>query len=725
MSERRTVKTVLQYEVDQQSLRAATASADTVERALKGIDTDFSRLGSTVGSRVRTLQDRFRESIGTVREELALVQGVLGGASGGARGESVFARAGRFGREVRNLPAVQISGNLSTDAIGKLIGVTGTGLDKLGVSLKEFGGIVGLVTVGALAFTEVIDNLNTSFANGRKSLSAALEAQNNYYRALEEFTTSQVQAEVARLNAERERLIAQRDETNRAIQSTVEQVAQGFNPLGTLALIAGKTPIEDLRVQFDDLNKQIAVIDQTTARYTQGIEANTFAMNDAIAAQIAYENTIAQRIQQRSDVEAETQRFLETATRRSTDQRIETAQNEINRLLDLNAELSASGGETAEKLIELNNARILEQQFIVELTTLLRGVSDRRSDLTNAFNIVEGFFGDGIDVLTTGVDEVRQSFVNLQPAFETVTRITREQTESAAKLAQIAQQQIDAETKARNDRDRAREDAQYQLDRDLEDQAREHAQTIIDINRRANATIANSIGDRDALAAFLAENQRREDVRTERRNNREAIRRLEAHFRDQQRIIDRRYDEQLAAARSAAERATEIERARLQVQVDALNQQLVNQQTAANLQLQLHQETNTAILTGLVGLRDAATILFSQWEDNAAAAEAAYNRYLEVIDQQRTITGGGRAYGGAVNTGQRVLVGEHGPEIAYFRSPAMVMSNRASRSAGMGDMPITLNMVGQSDSQIARTAGREVEKYINRVMKAAKQRRGL
>lgn len=722
MSERRTVKTVLQYEVDQQSVRNAQASADAVERSLKGIDTDFSRLGSKVNSRVGQLRDGFRDSIRTVKDELELVQGVLG--SGGNNTNRPFLRVSQIGREVRALPAVGLGGNLSTDALGKIAQTGGIALDKLGVSIGQLGKGVAAATVLTVGFVLVIDQLNKTFAGGQRILTAALEAQNNYYRALQESTSAQIALRVNQLNEERAILEQQRAELANAIQASASGITEGFAPLEGLALVLGKSPINQLNDQVTALDAQIAANEQTVTRYNQGLELNAFLTNDLAAQEAARATDAAQHLQDRSNAEAATLQFLATATKEATNARVAAANAEINRLLDLNAELQASGGETAEKLIALNNQRILEQQYIRDTTTELRNAADVRNDQRNAFRIVEGVFGDGIDRFTQGLGSVGENFERLQPAFETISKITQEQVESAAKLDQIARQQSDAEAKALSDRDRGRIEAQYQLDRDLEEQERGHRARLLEINRRANATIANSIGARDALAAFLAQQNRREETREENRNNKEAIRSLNLHFKEQQRVIDQRYNEQLAAARSAAQRAAEIERARLQLQVDALNQQLQNQQAASNAYLQINAATNQTILQGAVNLQSQLANLWGVWDMNAAATQAAidYAAYQQSLGL--TATGGGRAYGGAVNSGQRVLVGEHGPEIAYFRSPAMVMSNRASRSMGGGDMPITLNMVGKTDAQIARTAGREVELYINRLLKAQARKQG-
>lgn len=713
MSERRTVKTVLQYEVDQNSVRAATASAATVERAVKDIGGDFSRLGSVATSNVDKLRAQFTRARTSAEQLGDAIKDVNALQPG-----SPFASLGRIGREVRALPAVPITGSLSTDAVGKVVGVLGTSLDKFGVSVAGFATVAGAAAIAGGLLVVAIENISKASAEGKRTLNDALQAQDNYYKALRDFTTQQVQAQRDTLQAANEDLIRQRDENVNALQNALPQNG-GFiqNLANTVGAITDNTPYDQLLKKVAELNAQISVNEQSITRYNQGLEQNAFLTND-LSAQFEADTNI---IQKRSDLEAETLRFLATATRRSTDERIAAAQNEVNRLLDLNAELAARGGETAEKLIALNNARILENQFVVELTGLLRGISDRRSDLQNAFNLVNGFVGDGIRGFNDGLETVQDHFKDLQPAFETIAKITKEQAESAAKLAEIEQRRLDAEQKALADANSAREDAQYELDRALEDQARDHRQALIDINRRALNDVRNAEGDRDALAAYNAEQRRIDEVRTQRRDNKNAIRRLERHFQDQQRTIDRRYAEQLAAAKAAAQRATEIERARLQVQVDALNQQLENQRTAAGLEVQIKQETNNAILTGAITLRDNIIALFSGGVPGSSSSNPLIPTSTTItVDQAKALLGiSGFAYGGNVHGGQYAMVGEYGPEIAYFRQPATIMSNRASRQAAGGmTFNIQVSGLGLTDAQVVR----KVDERLNQSIKAARQK---
>lgn len=763
MSERRTVKTVLQYEVDKNSTRQAVESADTVERAVTDITQDFQRLGpvakaatasirlgfsglkkdaETLDNRLEQVEDSF-ESVGraarraseagaggfrTTTESAGDVGSLLSAAAGldslgGGTASRVLGEFGQVGDVIEALGRLPSAFQDVTEAIG----------------VTKTAGLVGglaLVSVAAIALTVV-------FADVAKAQEEAAKRAEEYRGKIAEIGDVLAQGQGS---AGIQGLIENARDNQASIefqrafaQGLVDQVTaavpdggpgEGFNTLiKRSSLLSDLTGgqlqrFDQLQVTVEDLGKQAEAAAAQVYLFEQQLASTDVQAQDAAIAEQNRLAALTESAARRSSIEADTARFLENATSNSADARVNAAQAEIDRLTRLNEQLAYIGDETSEALIAENQKRIDEQVIIRDTTTALRGAVDERSAFIRVFDLLNKGVGNGINAFNDGIERLGDNFERLQPAFETISKITKEQAESAAKLAEIARQQADAETKARNDRDKNRLEAEYQLDRDLEEQEIEHKARLLEINRRANASISNAIGARDALAAFMAQQTRRQETREENRNNREAIRKLNATFKEQQRVIDQRYAEQLAAAKSAAERATEIERARLQVQVDALNQQLQNQQRYADSYLQINDITNATVLQGAVKLQSDIANLWGVWEMNAAATAAAEEYAQQQQNLGLTATGGGRAYGGAVNSGQRVLVGEKGPEVVYFRSPGMVMSNRASRSMGGGGMPITLNMVGQTDAQIARTAGREVEMYINRLLKASKQRQG-
>ncbi|MBK8035295.1 MAG: hypothetical protein IPK17_38485 [Chloroflexi bacterium] len=115
--------------------RASGQWADALERAatqlsaIKGSDSEIRRVAETIGEAAQT-----------------------GDGGGGGSGRTV-GRLGRIGREVRALPAIQLSGSLSTDAIGKILYTVDSGLSALGASAVQIGAasVVAAPAVIALA----------------------------------------------------------------------------------------------------------------------------------------------------------------------------------------------------------------------------------------------------------------------------------------------------------------------------------------------------------------------------------------------------------------------------------------------------------------------------------------------------------------------------------------------------------------------------------------------
>jgi len=137
--------------------------------------------------------------------------------------------------------------------------------------------------------------------------------------------------------------------------------------------------------------------------------------------------------------------------------------------------------------------------------------------------------------------------------------------------------------------------------------------------------------------------------------------------------------------------------------------------------LQIRGETNNAVLIGLVGLRNQAIALFG----GVPTSSTAYQDYLAAQEAARTEIGSGRAYGGMVNGGQRVLVGENGPEVVYFRQPGMVATNRALRSGGNGNsVSVDVNVSGLNDEQMIRATTKAVDGRMRDYVRAMKQRQG-
>lgn len=740
MSERRTVKTVLQYQVDQASVKAATDSADQVESAVKGIGDDFTRLGNTATRKVGDIRARFSDLKKGAQEYERSLEDVAGafdtvGSAASSAGDavqrgSVFSRVGNFGRDLRALPAVGIPGtDISTDAVGKILQTAGKGLDTLGISIAAAG--ASALAAGALfvGLSIVINEISKSMAEAAKkaeeyragiaAISEALSKQQG---------TAGIQGLISGAQTNRDALQFQRDfaqgiidQVNAAVPAVddnnlLNQAAERQN------FIARNLKVQELTngqvrslAAFEEgvasLDQQLESADAQLYLYNQQLGSAAVAAQDAAIAQQQAQQQVAAGIQRTVQAQAEADRFAETATLASTAARINAYKDDLAALEDANRALTAVNTEAAQAIVAHNNELIAEKTAAINATEAIRGVVAAR-EFENG--VINRFLEAGRNALGGGFEGFASGFENIisgaidagRDIAKVQTEISKAQTDSASKQAEIARTQADAEAKALAELNRAREDAQYELDRDLEDQARDHRQALIDINRRALNDIRNAEGDRDALAAFNAENRRIEEVRTQRRDNKNAIRRLERHFEDQQRVIDRRYAEQLAAAKQTAERATEIERARLQVQVDALNQQLQNQTTAAGLEVQIKQETNNAILAGAVNLRDNIIALFSG--SSSIPGSSSSNPLIPTANYVTPA----QLYGSGFGQGSA-------SSFTLYSQPTAKSLSKTSSGSGLS---INVNMVGQTDTQIVNSATRVFHTELSRTLKAARQK---
>lgn len=782
MSERRTVKTVLQYEVDQRSVRTATQSADAVESSLKGISAEIGKLGPMTRANVTDIQTRFaalktqasqegevvrqttaaytrlgqarQDSYATaaqenfnfvngLREEIALANQAGGGGSGGA-----FKRVGNFGRELRLLPAAPIPGTgQSTDAIGKILQVAGNGLDSLGVSLTQFAGYAGVTALAVAGITAAFAFFTSENEKAAATLKRIIAFQKDYYTLILTGTRDQVQAardakaeELAIAEAqlvENVRIAARfqqdlQEQTGTQILDAL--VGRGFTrDIGSLLNAGG---LQDLDKSSTDLITTIQQLESDLGRLDNALRTDATAFQDAEAAAQAAAIEIINGIvpalnelaRQAHEANLETQRSVvgrAEAQRQEIEQNAEFSRQSSDELTRLTSMRRVEIGALKNTIVELEASAIQGEEVtraLEDYRAELAGLEDDVAEITSSYIPMAKAREAEAQAAETAAKALQDAAAKgLEVASASRSMIQAEQdlakarTDSQQRINEINLRRTDAESEALNDRNNALSEAQFDYQRGREDQERDHQARLLEINRRANATIANAIGARDALAAYLAEQGKKQEAREETRANREAVRRLNAALGDQQRVIEQRYTQQLQTARTAAQRALEIE-------AQKANAEIALRQNALNVAIQQY----TQFFNQLQALYQAAIANSVNAGAGGQVIIPTVN-YISPEQAQAMLGVSGRAYGGAVNSGQRVLVGEHGPEIAYFRSPAMVMSNRASRSgAGAGmDMTFNVNLIGQTPEQSAREAGRQVEQYVNKVLKAAKQKRGL
>jgi hypothetical protein len=224
---------------------------------------------------------------------------------------------GDLGNDIRDLPEPNLSsivpglsesgGSQVGNAIGNIrqaaIALPGVGFqsplvvglkgveklaDSTGASLLELGAAGAIAGAALVAVKLAFDEFTKTIEDGKKLLTGALGAQQNYYTALATMTTKQVTDQVATLQRSRPLLEAQIGETQNALDSAFQQAQSQFGDVTARALdAAGKLPTAQLRTRLEDLQGQLQENIQTTARYEQGLKSGAFTVNDLRAAEEA------------------------------------------------------------------------------------------------------------------------------------------------------------------------------------------------------------------------------------------------------------------------------------------------------------------------------------------------------------------------------------------------------------------------------------------------------
>lgn len=278
---------------------------------------------------------------------------------------------------------------------------------------------------------------------------------------------------------------------------------------------------------------------------------------------------------------------------------------------------------------------------------------------------------------------------------EDVTKITADRDKKIADIrADLAEKEVEAE----RTRSEAFNEARAKAQDEREDQEAQHQENLRRIISRANATIANAVGNRDALAAFMAQKQRDEELEEEQKANAKRIKEIQKREGEALKVIEKRYSDQLRAAQTAAQRAISLEIQKAQAEItlrgQAYNAELQQLQAALFAQYGLQNQFWAA--TYNLAARTVASIAGIQTQ-SARTVQLA-NLYTQTPNVKKYASGGYPA------VGQTVLVGEEGPELARFMSPARVYSNAQTNAMAGGGITINIPVTaGMNASQIVRT----------------------
>lgn len=505
----------------------------------------------------------------------------------------------------------------------QILGATGAGggqaaslIGNVTAAVTEFNPVMlaatGLFSVGTLALSEYNRQLEQNIENAKLYGDALAQA----FLA---GTTAQIQAQLAEQQARLEAaqqtrdLLRQEQTTSRAalaqqLDNASSSVTNWLNDAATN--IFGTVPTPD--ISSDNartiegynaaIERQDAIIQDAQTQidgFNAVLGTNTIAQNDAEAAESARIDALISGTQDAAAAQIRASQLMQTGTSEQVQSAITANRAQMNIYDQARAALVpyAAANENAAAEVE-------------RYTGLINQLSDENVRLTNTVLPVIAAREQEIEV-TQRLTEDKQKELAVQLAAAEAADAAQKRTNDAyqkyfdamkatadAQAALAAAQQKEAEITATHETkrteiladQRAKEDEirAQTMEAGLK-QVEEFERQRLEIERRANATLANARASRDVLAAILAQRQREEDLR-----------KLKESDTKQHAELERAEQKQLDAARAAAVRSLQLEdnryKAELATQQRATLQKLVDLQNAQNSERALRNAYHNAWL---------------------------------------------------------------------------------------------------------------------------------
>lgn len=164
----------------------------------------------------------------------------------------------------------------------------GVAAEKTGASFKQVGTAAGLLTLGIVGLSLVIDQAGKSAEDAKQRLSAALAAQERYYDAVASMTTADAAARTEQLQREQELARQRLQEIENAIanedltKTTLFGVDIGIETQtikGAIGDLFGIT--DELFTNRDEAQQALQTLIDEETRLTQGRAEGVFRANDA------------------------------------------------------------------------------------------------------------------------------------------------------------------------------------------------------------------------------------------------------------------------------------------------------------------------------------------------------------------------------------------------------------------------------------------------------------
>lgn len=237
--------------------------------------------------------------------------------------------------------------------------------------------------------------------------------------------------------------------------------------------------------------------------------------------------------------------------------------------------------------------------------------------------------------------------------------------------------------------------------------AEDNGKEIERIQKRFTRSYEQAVGDRDALAAARAEQQRDDELKDLDSRYKDQNKALDDNLKNQQRTIEQRYDAQVRTIRAAADASIRLEQQRAQAEI--------------NLKAQSVQAAQVA----LVNAQQAEYLIRANFHNQTITQATAWaNQMHFLMAYGLTVPGGTtnnaagqgrvlptRATGGPVTAGQPYLVGERGQEIFIPNVAGTIIPNHALGGGGL-----TINVVGAQTGTIRATSKAQAIAVFDKVL---------
>ncbi len=631
--------------------------------------------------------------IGATDSEISRVANAIGNAAAGERGgRRETGSLGRFGREVKALPAIPISGNLSTDAIGKILYTADAGLSALGATAAQVGAASLIAAPAIIGVALAMGEYNKQVELQKAALAGALSAQNRYYLAVTTMTsdqaTGEIEAEQARIDALRQ----QRVETQNAIDSAFAYAQREYGDENARLFFLTNDPTAQLKDQLKELDAGLASSEGYVTRLAQGQAQGVFAANDLTDAEKRLADQRAQAIsgqfsameqadrmtqQQRQDqITANTRQiqFLQLQGDALADQGLSTdAVNEsINKLAEQNYYLgqvtwSLADAKAAEA--EASRRSLVATEAILRADAMTTDQREARStQIQGELEQYRALVANG-RLSADATTQVKQKIADLTIELGELGDVTESAADRAAALA-AAQKAIteqtdayfkatEATTKAREALFKAEQDAQTVHDKYIADtleisrKADEQYQQVIadggdkradivqksedqiaKIQRDAGRDLFNAVAERDTLAAQKAKEQAGDQLTDAQKAQSDQVKELEKGQAKQIESLKRSVDQQVRTRDTQyRNEAAQAANASLQAQITLQNRAYAEQAIAAN---------------GANGMR---SIVSNMWGQLTIESVNGVNAILTATRQLVGGIGGTQMYVNGVNAG--------------------------------------------------------------------------